>query len=67
MPEVLSFNPAFGLSAVLTIRLALLPLSISSFNPAFGLSAVLTPVPMSTYGWKQGGFNPAFGLSAVLT
>ena len=40
----LSFNPAFGLSAVLTQQMQALSKTVLGFNPAFGLSAVLTSI-----------------------
>ncbi len=61
-----SFNPAFGLSAVLTTKLRRYYLRNSSFNPAFGLSAVLT-LAAEFLKRPSLSFNPAFGLSAVLT
>src|SRR6266487_2879400 len=36
------FNPAFGLSAILTSEQSASFLCAASFNPAFGLSAILT-------------------------
>ncbi len=39
---IAGFNPAFGLSAVLTVIVRRRSSFILCFNPAFGLSAVLT-------------------------